>query len=254
MNSIKISVVVLTKNEEKDIRECLQNLKWCDEIIVVDDNSQDKTLEIIKTQYNEKVIILERELNNDFYAQRNFGLDKTKGEWVLFIDADERVSWELENEIKNVISEDEYDGFYIKRTDFMWGKKLQYGEAGNIKLLRLAKKNKGKWEGKVHEKWNINGRIGYLNNPILHYPHKTISEFLKKINFYTSLRAMELYEQGKSVNLLTIILYTKIKFLQNYILRLGFKDGIRGFIVAIMMSFHSFLVRSKLWLLHTKNE
>lgn len=245
-----ISAIVITKNEEKNIKDCIKSLKWCDEIIIIDDNSTDKTLELIEK--DEKIKIFKKELNNDFAEQRNFGLDKAKGEWVLFIDADERVSWELENEIKTVINKNNYDGFYVKRIDFMWGMKLEYGETGDIKLLRLAKINKGRWKGKVHEKWDINGKIGYLSNPILHYPHQTIGEFLQKINFYTSIRAKELYEQNKNANFLSIILYTKIKFLQNYILKLGFRDGIRGFIIAVIMSLHSFLVRSKLWSIRDK--
>lgn len=249
-----ISAVLLTKNEEKNIEECLKTLSWCDEMVIIDDNSEDRTVELAKKIGATFYI---HSLNNDFSTQRNFGLSKAKNEWVLFVDADERITKDLQDEILLSISsqnllKQKMRGFYIKRKDFMWGRELKHGETGNIKLLRLAKKNAGKWEEKVHEKWNIRGKIGELKNPILHYPHQLISEFLKEINFYTDLRAKELYERGEKANILSIILYPKVKFIVNYIFKRGFLDGIFGFIYAIMMSFHSFLVRSKLWLLWRK--
>lgn len=136
----------------------------------------------------------------------------------------------------------------------MWGKELRHGETGNIKLLRLAKKDTGRWEGKVHEEWKVKGEIGTLKNGIEHYPHKTIAEFLKEINYYTDLRSKELYEKRVKANFFSIIIYPKVKFFQNYILKLGILDGMEGLIFAILMSFHSFMVRGKLWLLWDKKE
>jgi len=241
---MNISAVVLTKNEEKNIEICLQKLGWCGEIIVVDDESTDNTIPLAKKY---QAIVYKHSLGDNFAQQRNFGLEKAKNDWVLFVDADEEISDKLQNEILENINNDSVQGFFLKRKDVMWGKKLNHGEQGNIKLLRLAKKNSGRWAGNVHETWNIKGKIGFLNNPILHYPHSSIKEFLKEINFYSDLRAQELHRRGEKANWLTVLLYTKAKFFQNYILRLGFLDGIEGFIVAILMSFHSFLVRGKLW-------
>lgn len=243
-----LSAVVLTKNEEKNIKDCLVGLSFCDEVIVVDDNSSDKTVEIAQT-FGAKVFF--HALDDDFSGQRNFGLEKASGEWVLFVDADERVTSHLRREItqltKNPINQ--CAGFFIKRVDFLWGEKLKYGEAGNIKLLRLAKKDRGLWQGKVHETWKIKGRVRELKNPLLHYPHQTVKELLEKINFYTDLRARELYTTGIPVYLPSILLYPLGKFFVNYFLKRGFLDGMPGLILAIMMSFHSFLVRGKLWYL-----
>ena len=161
-----ISAVVLTRNEEKNIEDCLNSLKWCDEIVVIDDSSIDKTTEIAK-KLGTKVFI--HSLENDFSMQRNFGLQKAKSEWVLFIDADERVTDELQKEIVAVISENKFNEYYIPRKDTMWGVVLNHGETGNIKLLRLAKKNTGKWTGKVHEVWESDGNSGVLKNYIIHY-------------------------------------------------------------------------------------
>ena len=251
---MSISAIILTKNEEKNIVDCIDSLKWCDEIILVNDNSEDRTIELAeKAGAN----VFKRLLNNDFSGQRNYGLLKTNNDWALFIDADERVSEALATEIigslrQDLAASDSFDGFNIKRTDYMWEKELKHGETGNIKLLRLAKKGKGKWRGKVHERWEINGKIGELKNPIMHYPHQTIKEFLKEINFYTDLRAEELYARRIKSNWFSIIFYPKAKFFQNYFIKLGFLDGVEGFILAMLMSFHSFLVRGKLWLLWHK--
>lgn len=248
-----ISVAILTKNEEKNIKRCLESVKWCDEIIIIDDNSSDETIQIAKKY---KATIYTRNLNNDFSAQRNFAISKAKNEWILFVDGDEIVSDALAYEISNAIQlKDQnlrnYDGFYIRRSDFIWGKQLKYGETGNMMFLRLAKKGSGLWEGKTHERWKIDGRVGKLINSLLHFPHKNLEEFFKKINFYTDIRAEELKSKNVKAFFWSILVYPLGKFLINFFLKRGFLDGIHGLIVAIIMSFHSFLVRSKLWL---KNE
>jgi len=254
-----ITAVVLTKNEEKGIGECLKNLQWCDEIIVIDDNSNDKAAETAK-KLGAKVFT--QSLDNDFSKQRNFGLSKAKNEWVLFVDADEKVSEAVASEISNFIhstgSGQEFqisnntNGFYIKRKDFLWGREMRYGETGSIKLLRLAKKDSGIWEGKVHEEWKIKGEIGELKGYLIHFPHENLTEFLGKINFYTNLRAKELYAKKTKSGFFSLIFFPLAKFILNYFIKLGILDGIPGLISAITMSFHSFLVRGKLWLLWQK--
>lgn len=252
-----LSVVILTKNEEKNIIDCLETVSWADEIVIIDDNSSDRTIEIIKNLENKKIKIFINTLNADFAKQRNFGLSKTTKNWVLFIDADERISKNLREEINTIIinkNKDSIDGYYIKRKDSIWGKTLEHGESSNIKLLRLAKRDAGAWIGKVHEVWLVSGKTDELENFILHYPHQNINEFLKEINFYSTIRARELFENDTKISFFDMILYPKAKFLFNYLLRFGFLDGIEGLIFALMMSFHSFLVRSKLWLLWQQNQ
>jgi len=245
---MKISAIVLAKNEEKDIGRCLDGLKWCDEIIVIDDFSEDKTANIAKDRGAK---VHQRKLNNDFSRQRNFGLKKAKNKWVLFVDADEVVSPNLSLEIvrhlKKIKNEKVY-GFYLKRKDFFLGKRLNHGEAGNLRLLRLGIKTAGKWEGKVHEKWKIKGRKKSLKNYLFHFSHPSLNEFLKKINFYSSLRAEELKKQKKRTNWLEITIFPLAKFIKNYFFLGGFRDSTAGFIFAVIMSFHSFLTRSKLFL------
>lgn len=249
-----ISAIILTKNEEQNIKNCLESLKWCDEIVIVDDYSIDKTINIARKY---KTTIYSRALNGDFSSQRNFGISKAKSDWVLFVDSDETVSDGLVYEISNAIQLkdrqlNEFDGFFIKRTYFMWRKKLRYGEVGNEWRLRLAKKTVGQWEGKVHERWRIKGLVGKLNNPIFHFPHQTLDEFFKEINFYTDIRAQELHAKKIKVYWWSVIVYPTGKFIVNFFIKRGFLDGVHGLVFAITMSFHSFLVRGKLWLLWRK--
>ena len=247
-----ISAVVLTKNEEKNIVKCLASIEWCDEILVIDDESIDKTVDLAKKT---KAHVYVHPKNDDFSSQRNFGLEKAKGEWVLFVDADERVSSALWYEIMQYINASikDYYGFYIKRNDNLFGKVLEHGETGNVSLLRLAKKGAGTWSGSVHEVWNVKGNTMQLKNYLEHYPHKTVEEFLKDINYYTDIKALELYRDKIKVFWPTIIFLPFGKFILNYFIKRGFMDEVPGLVLALMMSFHSFLVRAKLWLLWQKD-
>lgn len=240
-----ITAVVLTKNEEKNIKECLETVKWCDEIVVIDDYSEDKTVEIVEKL---GVKVFRHHLGNDFARQRNFALRQAQGEWVLFIDADERVSAALAAEITNYkLHITNYSGFYFRRNDWFLGRWLNHGETANVKLLRLAKKGTGRWKRRVHETWEIEGRIGELKNPLLHYPHQTISQFLEQINRYTTIDAYQFYKKGKKFSLWQILVYPPAKFIQNYLLKFGFLDGFPGLVMALMMSLHSLITRVKLW-------
>ena len=243
---MSISAVVLSKNEEKNIKECLESLKFCNEIIVVDDFSQDDTVRIAKSSGAK---VYSRRLNNDFAAQRNYALDKCSSEWILFTDADERITERLAAEIANINNQTSKDtGFYIRREDTIWGKRLKHGEFGTTLLLRLAGKDAGKWKRAVHEYWDVKGKKGQLKNPILHYPHQSLREFISAVNWHSSLHSEANLKEGKKSNIFKIILYPKLKFLNNWIIKRGFLDGTEGFVAALMMSFHSFLAWSKQWI------
>jgi len=266
-----LSAVVLTKNEEKNIERCLESLDFVDEIVVVDDYSTDKTLDKVKSQklkvkngsqnqvrLGQKLKVFQRKLKGDFAGQRNFGLEKASGEWVLFLDADEEITDELKKEIKEMIryatlERDDLIGFYIKRRDFFWSREVRFGELLKVRskgLIRLIRKKYGKWQGKIHEELEIGNRkleIGKLKNFINHYPHLTVKEFLEEVNFYSTLRAQELFSHGKRTNIFQIIFFPFFKFILTYFIYLGFLDGTVGFVYSFMMSFHSFLVRAKLW-------
>lgn len=250
MDKIELTAIILTKNEQENIQRCVKSLNFCDEILVIDDYSDDLTTQIAE-EHKAKVYI--HNLNSDFSAQRNFALSKANGKWILFVDADEIISHELASEIRQAIdSQDNIMGYYFKRYDFLWGKKIQRGEIGAVRLLRLARKGSGEWSRKVHEVWNIRGRTALLTNPLLHYPHQTLHEFIRDIDNHSTLHAIANQEEGKRSNLIKIIFWPCGKFIQNWIIRGGIKDGNIGIIIALMMSFHSFLSWSKLWLLQKR--
>ncbi len=237
-----ISAVVLTHNDEAILPRCLESIQWSDEVIVIDDHSTDSTVNVAK-RFGAKVCI--HPLNDDFAVQRNFGLLKATGDWVLFVDSDEVVPRKLASEIQN-LSFDK-NGYFIKRKDWWGGRWLTHGETGNIKLLRLARKDAGRWKQPVHEEWEIAGVVGELVHPLLHYPHQNVAQFLEEINRYSGVYARYLHARGIHEPAWQIVGKPCPKFFVNYVWRLGFLDGTAGMVHALMMSFHSFLVRGKLW-------
>lgn len=242
-----VSAIVLTHNDEAILTRCLTSLKWCDEVVVIDDESTDGTVGVAK-KHGANVFI--HPLQDDFAAQRNFGLSKAKGEWVLFVDSDEVVTKELAEEIIQTANgkRQTVNGYFIRRKDYWGGRWLEHGETGNIKLLRLARKNAGVWRQPVHEEWRIQGETGELVHPLLHYPHQNVAQFLEEINRYSSVYARFLHSQGIQEPAWQVVAKPIAKFFVNYIWRSGFLDGTAGMVAALMMSFHSFLVRGKLWL------
>lgn len=242
-----ISAVVLTHNSSRSIKKTLESLSFCSEIIVVDDNSTDNTVAIAKEN---QAKVITRKLT-DFSETRNFALAQARNDWVLYVDSDEVVSRELQNEILLLLQDKalKYEAFYLRRLDFFWGKPVRYGEVWQARrrgFIRLVKKDSGHFVGQVHERFVTDKATGRLKNCLFHYPHRTISDFLVSINLYSSLRARELKKKGETTNLFFLVIAPFFKFIYSYFLLLGFLDGKAGFTYSFMMSFHSFLVRSKL--------
>ncbi len=227
--------IIIAKKGEKKIKKCIDALGFCDEVLVVYNNG---------------------EAGLDFSAVRNKALQDAKHEWVLYIDTDEVISSKLEKEILSTVKIPLFDAYKIKRQDEFWGKPVLYGEVYSARtkgIIRLIRKGSGKWEGRVHEVFVSQGTVGKLDEPLLHYPHESITGFLEKINYYSTLRTNELYRKGIRTNIFEIIAMPTGKFLYSFFILMGFRDGARGFVYSFMMLFHSFLVRSKLFLLQDKN-
>ncbi|MDD3002966.1 MAG: glycosyltransferase family 2 protein [Candidatus Shapirobacteria bacterium] len=246
-----ISILLLTHNEETNLQKYwtwLDQSKNINEIIVIDDNSTDKTTEILKKLETKKIKIkiFERGLENNFSDQRNFGIAKTSNNWILWLDADEKPSKSLIRFL-NHIDDLQYKNYAFKRNDIFIGHELNHGENANQYFLRLFNKKYGCFTGAVHEVWQTPNKIEYKKLHIHHYPHQSLKSFIKKINFYTDIRAQELYDQNQKSNLFQIIFYPLGKFIQDYFFKFGFLDATPGIIMALGMSFHSFLVRAKLW-------
>lgn len=240
-----ISAIVLAKNEEKNIKDCLDGLKWCDEVIVINDDSTDKTVELSE-KAGAKVIT--HSLDNDFSQQRNFALEQASHDWIFFVDADERVSDKLALEIQNEIIKTTTTAFYCKRIDNFLGNWLKHGEIGATRIIRLARRGSGKWTRSVDEYWEVSGKLQTLKNSLLHYSHQNMTEFLVSINERSTLNAEAFYQEGRRI-IFFEWMKPKGKFFLNYFIRLGFLDGTAGFVFAVLMSLHSFLVRAKLYLI-----
>lgn len=242
---MNLSVVILTKNNQDALPVTVKSLKFAGEILVVDDYSSDET---IATARKLKAKVYLRHLNNNFGAQRNFGLEKARGKWVMFIDSDEIVSEELALEIQKKIGVNKYASYYLTRQDEWQGRQIKFGENGRSRLLRLAKRGSGRWKRKVHEIWQVNGKKGYLKGILFHKNKKNIRDYINAINVYSKIHARENIIEGKRINLLGIIFYPTFKFFHNFVLKLSFLDGMHGFVLSCLMSFHSFLSWSTIWL------
>lgn len=238
-----ITGIVLAEIGSNPIADTIKSLDFCDSILIVWDAKSKP-----KLKFPKRIKQICRPLGDDFASQRNFALSQVKSGWVFFIDSDEVVSKELAEEIQIITKSSHHDGYLIRRVDSIWGTVLKHGDTGNTKLLRLAKVGAGGWSGKVHEVWGVSNP-GVLNNYIIHFPHPTVVDFLEHINRYSSIRAKELWDNGQRSNVFQITMYPIFKFLQLYIFKLGILDGTPGFIHAGLMSFHSFMVRGKLYLL-----
>lgn len=246
---MKLSACVLVRNEEENLKRLLPTLDFCDEIVAIDDYSTDNTEKVLKVY---KAKIYKRRLAGDFSSQRNFGISKTKGDWILFVDADELITKDLKKEILSAIKNKSVKAFRFKRFDYFWGKLIKYGEISNFNSVRLAKRDAGKWKRKVHEYWDINGQVSSVGSPLLHYPHQSINEFILDVTKYSKIHALENRVEGKRSSLLSIIFKPIGKFIVSFFLQKGYKDGIRGFIISSVMSYHSFLAWSRLWIIQKK--
>lgn len=243
---ITLTCVIIAKNEEKQITDAITSASFCDEIVVIDNGSSDKTVEISQKL---GAVVYSLPTVNDFSQMRNFGLKKAQGKWVLFLDADERISEELKNEIIQAINNPSltHVGYLLKREDFFLNYKVHFG-GFNKYLLRLGLRESGEWKRRVHETWKITGKKRNLRYPLIHISNKTLGEYLTKINLYFETHASENYLEGKKSNIVKIVLFPVFKFIASYIFKLGFLDKEHGFVNAMFMSFHSFLTWSHLWL------
>ncbi len=244
-----ISTVILTKNEEKTLAACIETVSFSSEVVVIDNGSTDKTVKIAKQR---GALVIEMSEKCDFSELRNRGLTVAKSNWVLFIDADERLSGNLKNEILLKIQNNTYASYYIKRRDHWGGRILRFGEVKSAYakgFIRLVQKESGHWTGAVHEVFRTNKKIGTLDGYLEHYPHPSLKKFISDVNDYSSRRAGELFSQGKTSTISEIICVPPIKFFYTYFIQWGFLDGVSGLVYSFLMSFHSFLVRSKLFIM-----
>ncbi len=240
---IKISACIITFNEEHNIGECLESLAWVDEIIVIDSGSTDRTEEICKKNGARFFV----HSFTGFRDQKNAALEKASNDWIISLDADERVTAGLREEILLLLEEHRLDGYHIPRLNHYGHKLIKHSGWYPDNKIRLWRKSKGKWIGRnVHEKVEVNGRVGFCKNGIVHFTFRSVSDHLKKIDLYSSLAARERANAGERFSLMKLLCKPPAKFIRSYMLKLGFLDGIEGIIIAMMSCSMKFLEEVKL--------
>lgn len=251
-----ISVAIATFNEEKNIINCLDSVgDWVDEIIVVDGESTDNTVELIKKFSKAKVIVTSNKPM--FHINKNKAIEECASNWILFLDADEIISDSLKKEILEVINQNPVEnGFYIPRKNFFLTKFLTKGGQYPDGRIRLFRKGKGHWPCvTVHEQIEVIGKLGYLKNDLVHIADPSFERYLMRSNRYTSLEAGNILKKEKD-NLVTLLKYLFIKpiftFFLIYIRHKGFKDGFPGFVFALYSGIHWITSYIKFW--EGKNE
>lgn len=244
---VKISAVVIVKNEEKNIRACLKTLAWTDELIVVDNESSDKTAQIAK-KVGAKVV---KESKRGFSVSRNRGIREASGDWILYLDADERVSPTLREEIESKIRilKSTLVGFAIPRKNILLGREMKYGGWWPDYVLRLIKKDAlNRWEGELHEQPKVKGKVGKLKNPLIHITHRTLSEMVEKTNEWSEIEAKLLFKSGHpKMNLLRFTTAGLREFWYRGVKKMGFLDGVIGVIEIIYQTFSRIVTYTKLW-------
>jgi len=240
-----VSVVIIAKNEEKQIRECLESSKWADEIVVLDDCSTDKTVEIVK-EYTDKVF--ERKLDIEG-RHRNYAYSKATSEWVLSIDCDERITPELAKEIRSTLENNPvHQAYSIPIKAFLGKHWIQYAGYYPARKLRLFLKDKFKYEeAKVHPRAILDGTCGTLKNDIIHYSYFNFFDVINKINRDTNLEAEKWIKDGRNVNGWNIFRKFLDRFFKAYILKKGYKGGVLGVMFSFFHSLYQLLSFAKYW-------
>ena len=226
-----LSVIVIVKNEEHDIRDCLQSVTWADEIIVLDSGSFDNTLSIAK-EYTEKIYTAPDW--QGFGVQKNRALAYASCDWILSLDADERVSEALYQEIENVIRSGGPSVYKLPRLSSFCGKFIRHSGWWPDYVARLFKRGSASFSNDlVHERLVFQGVAAELTEPLLHVTYKDLDEVISKINQYSTLGAKNSYQKGKRGSLISAIAHGFWAFIRTYFFRFGFLDGAEGFMLAI---------------------
>lgn len=251
--SNQLSTIILSKNEEKMIKDCLESVEWTDEIILIDSGSTDKTVEIAK-KYGARIISVPPK-KLEFAKWRNEGLKAAKSKWVLYVDADERMTPELRQEIKKIMSSrSPASAYQIPRRNFYLGKEVRYGSAWPNYVKRLFLKEKLKrWERRLHEDPVFEGDLDTLKNPLLHYTHRDLSSMIEKTRQWSKIEAELLYQaKHPPVTWWRILRIMLTEFWYRGVRLQGFRDGVVGWIEVTFQMFSRFITYAQLWEMQNK--
>ena len=244
---MKITAIIPTLNEEIYIEEAIKSVNFADEVIIIDSYSTDDTL-VIAEKYNVKII---QRVFDDYSSQKNFAISKAKHDWVFLLDADEKITSELREEL-NILFEEEpkKDAYWIYRTNYFMGRKIKYSGWKNDKVIRFFNRYKCAYNGKlVHERIDVNGETGVIKSRFNHYPYKNFDHYVGKLNKYALLQAKMLLKDNNKLNGFHFVIKPLFRFINHYFLKLGFLDGRPGLVIAVLKSYGVFARYTKLWLL-----
>ncbi len=241
MSSLSVAIIAL--NEEERIRACLESVAWADEIVVVDSGSSDKTVAIAR-EFTDRVLF---HAWTGYGAQKNFALARCQGEWVLSLDADERVPEALRADIATTLAANPAEaGFRIPRQNFFQGAWVRHGGWYPDCQLRLFRRGHGVFTGSaVHESVRVDGPVGRLRTPLVHQSYRGIEDFVARANRYSELAARELAAAGRGGSLADLLLRPAWRFFSMYVLRAGLLDGRRGLVLAVLYAHYVFLRAAK---------
>jgi glycosyltransferase involved in cell wall biosynthesis len=240
----KLTVTVITHNEAPSIAAALESVSWADEIVVIDSHSTDETAALAR-RYTSEV-----ELRDwaGYGPQKNYAADRASHDWILSLDADERLTPELGAEIRELMHRGPAaQGYRIPRVSYYLGRWIRSTDWYPDLHLRLYDRRAARWsERRIHETVELQGSVGKLRGEMLHYPYRDISEHLTKIDQYTTLAAEQWAAEGRRATALHAFVYPRLAFFRNYILRRGFRDGQTGLVVSLLNSYYVFLKYAKL--------
>lgn len=240
-----LSVIIIAKNEEKMIGDCIDSAKWASDILVVDSGSSDKTVQIAKKK-GAKVLSA---LKGTFSDWRNFGFVNSRGEWLLYIDADERVTPQLKKEIEKVVLKPEYAAYAIPRRNFVFGKEMKHCGFWPDYVKRLfLRSNFKRWTGELHEEPIFKGELGHLKNPMIHLKHSSIEGMVDKTNEWSEIEAKLMFEAKHPIMNIPRFLSAMFReFWLRMIIQKAFLDGTEGVIYALYQIYSRLISYAKLW-------
>ena len=245
MTAPRLSVVVITLNEEDRIRETLTSVAWADEIVVIDAGSEDKTVALAR-EFTDHVMI---HAWQGFAAQKNFGIEHATGDWILSLDADEQVEPALREEITAVLqAPDACVGYRIARRNIMWGRFIRHGRLYPDWQLRLFRRGRGRFVDRaVHESILVDGKVGRLVAPLLHQSYRDVSDFIRRADRYSTLAAEEWARTARPFRATRLVTAPFARFVSMYVLHRGFLDGWRGFLLAVLYAYYVFIRSANIW-------
>lgn len=246
---VAISAVISAYNEEKKIADCLTSVSFADEVIVVDNSSTDKTAQIAKEH---KAKVFARPNNPMLNVNKNFGFTKATGEWILSLDADERITPELKKEIKltmEQLSNEAIDGYWIPRKNIIFGKWMEHAGWYPDYQMRLFRRNKGKFPAlHVHEMIETEGKTAHLKEHIIHYNFETLSQFIyKHAELYAPNEAENLLKEGYKFSVVDAVRFPVKEFLSRFFAREGYKDGLHGLVLSLLLAFYHLVIFTRIW-------